>query len=218
MIFRDRAEAGQLLATNLEKFRGEDPVILALPRGGLPIGYEVAKALDAPLDIVLVRKIGTPGSPELAAGAIVDGEKPELILNKDVVKLYNIPDKYIEDRKKQQLKEIERRRELYLAGRPPLKVEGRSVIIVDDGIATGSTIRAAVHALKHKKPKRVVVAVPVAPPDTAKKLEEEADEVICLDMPSPFLSISAFYQDFTQLTDEDVVDTLKEKNGAAGEN
>ncbi|PJB72400.1 MAG: phosphoribosyltransferase [Alphaproteobacteria bacterium CG_4_9_14_3_um_filter_47_13] len=181
MIFEDRQEAGRLLAEKLEKFRDEHPVILALPRGGLSVGLEIAKALDAPLDVVLVRKIGMPGHKELAAGAIVDGDEPELVLNEEIVRLYNIPARYLEDRKKQQLAEIERRRKLYLEGRPPLSVEGKTAIIVDDGIATGSTMRAAVHAIKRRKPKRVVVAVPIAPAETIKKLTQEADEVVCLD-------------------------------------
>jgi putative phosphoribosyl transferase len=148
MLFEDRTEAGKLLAQKLELFRGENPVILALPRGGLPIGYEISKALDAPLDIILVRKIGAPGSPELAIGAVVDGDEPELVLNESVVSLYNSPEKYLEEQKQEQLEEIERRRKLYLADRPPINVEGKTAIIVDDGIATGSTALAAVHALK----------------------------------------------------------------------
>ncbi|GAB4362233.1 MAG: phosphoribosyltransferase [Methylohalobius crimeensis] len=209
MFFTNREEAGRLLAARLEKFRDRNPVILALPRGGLPVGYEIATTLDAPLDIILVRKIGAPGSPELAAGAVVDGDHPELILNQEVISILNIPDDYLEDRKKQQLIEIERRRELYLAGRPPIGVEDRTAIVVDDGVATGSTVRAAVHALKRRKPKQVVIAVPVAPPDTARQLAQEADEVICLDTPDPFYAIGVFYQDFAQLTDEDVIHILK---------
>ncbi|MFC7048696.1 phosphoribosyltransferase [Emcibacter nanhaiensis] len=209
-MFKDRTEAGQILAKQLEKYREKEPVILALPRGGLPIGYEVAKALGAPLDILLVRKIGTPGSPELAAGAVVDGDEPELVLNEDIVKLYDIPGDYIEKHEKQQLAEIERRRALYLEGRPPLDTRAKTVIIVDDGIATGATIRAAVHALKRKNPKRVIVAVPVAPPETVEKLASEADEVICLAMPVPFYAVGAFYQQFDQLTDEDVVTILRQ--------
>ncbi|WP_022947424.1 phosphoribosyltransferase [Methylohalobius crimeensis] len=209
MFFTNREEAGRLLAARLEKFRDRNPVILALPRGGLPVGYEIATTLDAPLDIILVRKIGAPGSPELAAGAVVDGDHPELILNQEVISILNIPDDFLEDRKKQQLIEIERRRELYLAGRPPISVEDRTAIVVDDGVATGSTVRAAVHALKRRKPKQVVIAVPVAPPETARQLAQEADEVICLDTPDPFYAIGVFYQDFAQLTDEDVIHILK---------
>jgi len=213
MIFEDRTEAGKLLAEKLEKFRDEHPVILALPRGGLPIGYEISKALAAPLDIILVRKIGAPGSPELAIGAVVDGDEPELVLNERVVAIYNFPDEYLEEQKQKQLKEIERRRKLYLAGRSPINVEGKTAIIVDDGIATGSTALAAVHALKRKNPKRVVIAVPVAPADTMQKFEQEADEVICLHAPTQFFAIGAFYDNFDQLTDEDVINILNATGG-----
>ncbi|MGV7222649.1 MAG: phosphoribosyltransferase [Nitrospinales bacterium] len=213
MLFEDRTEAGKLLAEKLEKFRDEHPVILALPRGGLPIGYEISKALDAPLDIILVRKIGAPGSPELAIGAVVDGDEPELVLNERVVSLYNSPVDYLEEQKQKQLEEIERRRKLYLAGRPPINVEGKTAIIVDDGIATGSTALAAVHALKRKNPKRVVIAVPVAPADSMQKFEQEADEVICLHNPTPFFAIGAFYNNFNQLTDEDVINILDATDG-----
>lgn len=214
-IFENREEAGRLLAEKLKKFQDSNPVVLALPRGGLPIGSEIAKKLSAPLDVVLVRKIGMPGHEELAAGAIVDGDAPQLVINEEIVRLYNVPKTYLEDCKNKQLAEIERRRKLYQPNRPQLNVEGKTVLIVDDGIATGSTVYAAIHALRRKKPKRIVVAVPVAPADTVKKLGKEADEVICLDTPYPFYAIGAFYEDFSQLTDEDVIGILQERQRKA---
>lgn len=214
MIFNDRKQAGQLLAEKLVRFRNEHPLVLALPRGGLPVGLEIAKALEAPLDVVLVRKIGAPGQEELAAGAIVDGEQPELVLNQEVVEFYDISNEYLEDQKRQQLAEIERRRTQYLEGRAPADIMDKTLIIVDDGIATGASMSAAVRALKRRRPRKVIVAVPVAPGETVTKLEKEADEVICLDMPHAFLAIGNFYQNFAQLTDKDVINILREANSS----
>lgn len=204
VLFKNRAEAGQKLANELIKFRDENPVILALPRGGVPVGYEVARKLRVPLDVLLVRKIGVPMSPELAAGAIVDGEDPQLILNDEIVKLYNIPASYIETRRIQQLAEIERRRKIYCPDHPPVNIEGKTAIIVDDGIATGATIRAAIKGIQKRNPKKLVLAVPVCAPGIIETLRKEADEIICLSTPRPFLAIGEFYSDFTQLDDERV--------------
>lgn len=209
-IFKDRIEAGQKLAKELERFRDEKPVILALPRGGLPIGYEVAKALQAPLDIILVRKIGTPGAPELAVGAVVDGENPELVLNEDVVRIHGVPESYIEQHAKQELGEIERRRKLYRADHPLVDVEGKTAIVVDDGIATGATVRAALKGVRKRNPETLILGVPVAPPETIESLKEEADEVICLEMPPNFRAISMHYGSFPQLQDEEVIDILRQ--------
>jgi putative phosphoribosyl transferase len=208
-LFADRSEAGRRLAERLLRFKNERPVVLALPRGGVPVGFEVAQALDAPLDLVLVRKIGAPFRPELAVGAVVDGGRPETVVNEDLVVERQIPEGYIAEESARQLEEIERRRELYLAGRARAPVEGRTAIVVDDGIATGATMEAALHATRRANPKRLLLATPVAPPDTIARLRSQTDEVVCLATPRLFAAIGAFYQDFQQLSDEEVVDLLR---------
>jgi putative phosphoribosyl transferase len=208
-LFADRSEAGRRLAGRLLRFKDERPVVLALPRGGVPVGFEVARALDAPLDLVLVRKIGAPFQPELAIGAVVDGARAETVLNEEMVREFQIPEDYIAEESARQLKEIERRRELYFAGRTAVPVAGHTAIVVDDGIATGATMEAALHATRRAGPKRLVLATPVAPPDTVERLRPQVDEVICLATPRLFGAIGAFYDDFRQLTDEQVVDLLR---------
>jgi putative phosphoribosyl transferase len=208
-MFRDRADAGRRLAERLLHHREMRPIVLALPRGGVPVGYEVARLLAAPLDVVLVRKIGAPRQPELAAAAIVDGTHPEIVLNEDVVSGLGIPMRYIEEEAVRQQAEIERRRRLYLADRPRLDLHGCTAIIVDDGIATGATIRAALRAVRRSQPRRLVLAAPVAPPDTVSALAAECDELVCLLEPSLFSGISAFYDDFRQLEDAEVIVLLK---------
>jgi putative phosphoribosyl transferase len=160
--------------------------VLALVRGGLPVAFEVAKALAAPLDVVLVRKIGAPSQPELAVGAVVDGAQPEIVSNPEIMAMLGLSQGYVEAEAKRQLAEIERRRAAYLRGRPPVEVRGRTAIVVDDGIATGATTRAALHAVRRRQPSRLVLAVPVAPPDTLERLAADADEIVCLDRPEPF--------------------------------
>jgi putative phosphoribosyl transferase len=208
-LFADRSEAGRRLAERLLRFKDERPVVLALPRGGVPVGFEVAQALDAPLDLVLVRKIGAPFQPELAVGAVVDGGRAETVVNEDLVREFQIPESYIAEESARQLEEIERRRDLYLAGRVRVPVEGHTAIVVDDGIATGATMEAALHATRRANPKRLVLATPVAPPDTIERLRPQADEVVCLAMPRLFGAIGAFYEDFRQVNDEEVVDLLR---------
>lgn len=203
-MFADRADAGRRLAAALARFANQNPCVLALPRGGVPVAVEVAEALHAPLDLVLVRKIGAPFQPELAVGAVVDGSRPELVLNEDLIKLLHVPEEYLADERAAQLQEIERRRRVYLAGRPRIDVAGRTVLIVDDGIATGATIRAALHATRRAGPKRIVLAVPVAPFEALAELRGEADEIVCLETPEDFGAIGSWYVDFHQLTDEDV--------------
>lgn len=218
VLFTDRNEAGRRLGERLSRFKDENPVVLALPRGGVPVGAEVARSLEAPLDLVLVRKIGAPFQPELAIGAVVDGGRPETVLNEDLIRECQIPESYIAKESARQLEEIERRRELYLAGRARVPVEGRTAIVVDDGIATGATMEAALHAMRRAGPKRLVLATPVAPPDTIERLRPQADEVVCLATPSPFAAIGLFYEDFHQLGDDDVVDLLRRarfEDGAA---
>jgi putative phosphoribosyl transferase len=209
-MFEDRTAAGRLLATELARFASERPVVLALPRGGVPIGFEIARALDAPLDLVLVRKIGAPFQPELAVGAVVNGSSPETVLNRDVLEHFQVEDSYIAEASRRQLEEIERRRQLYLAGRPKVEVAGRTAIVVDDGIATGATMEAALRATRRREPRRLVLATPVAPPETIDRLRPEVDEVVCLATPESFGAIGAFYRDFRQLCDEDVIRLLAE--------
>jgi putative phosphoribosyl transferase len=215
MMFRDRRDAGRQLAARLASCRGGDPVVLALPRGGVPIGAEIAKALDAPLDIVLVRKIGVPFQPELALGAIVDGEAPELLIDDQLMTMLAIPERYVEQQRLRQLKEIERRRRLYLEGRPPVAVAGRTAIVVDDGIATGYTMRAALRAIRRRGPARLVLAVPVAPPETIAALAAEVDEIVCLSTPDQFGAIGQFYKDFRQIEDAEVIALLRERSAPA---
>jgi putative phosphoribosyl transferase len=205
MPFRDRAEAGKLLAEALSSYRDQKPIILALPRGGVPIGAEIAAALDAPLDLLLVRKIGAPMQPELAMGAVVDGAEPIIVRNDDVIRLLRIDAATFDAVCQSELAEIERRRQRYLAGRPPLNVKDRVAIVVDDGIATGATIRAGLQATRKRKPKKLVLAAPVAPPETLQELQHEADVVVCLESPHFFGAIGAFYADFSQVSDEEVI-------------
>jgi len=208
--FRYRAEAGRQLAKHLMSLRSRNPVILALPRGGVPVGYEVAKALRAPLDLLLVRKIGAPGHPELGLGAVVDGAHPQVVLNTDLVAELQVPTIYLEAEAERQLKEIERRRKCYLSGRCPIDAEGRTVIVVDDGIATGATVRAALQGLARARPADLVLAVPVAPPDTIEHLRAEAGEVVCLITPEPFYAVGLYYDDFTQTSEAEVITLLHE--------
>jgi putative phosphoribosyl transferase len=196
-VFPDRTEAGRRLAERLRHLKDQRPVVLALPRGGVPVAYEVARVLEAPLDLVLVRKIGAPFQPELAIGAVVDGERPELVLNRDLISEYGIP-------------EIERRRQLYLAGRARAPVRDRTAIVIDDGIATGATMEAALHATRRAGPRRLVLAVPVAPPDTIERLRPQVDEVVCVMVPAFLGAIGSFYRDFRQLRDEDVIGLLEQ--------
>jgi putative phosphoribosyl transferase len=208
-MFRDRTDAGEKLAIRLQHLKQEGPVVIALPRGGVPVAFEVAKALEAPLDIILIRKIGAPGQPELAVGAVTDGDHAEVVINKDIAQATGASADYIERQKEAELKRIEERRARYFTGIPRPDIEGRTVIVIDDGIATGATMRVAVKAFARRGAKRLVVAVPVAPPDTVESLRQEVDEVVCLDVPEFFHAVGAFYRDFTQTKDEDVVDLLE---------
>ena len=210
MPFRDRAEAGGRLAEALSSYRDQKPIILALPRGGVPIGAEIAAALDAPLDLLLVRKIGAPMQPELAMGAVVDGAEPIVVRNDDVIRLLRIDAATFDAVCQSELAEIERRRQRYLGGRPPLDVRDRVAIVVDDGIATGATIRAGLQATRKRTPKKLVLAAPVAPPETLAELQYEADDIVCLESPRFFGAIGAFYADFSQVSDEEVIALLAE--------
>ena len=203
MNFRDRRDAGQRLAGELERYAGRpDVVVLALPRGGVPVAYEVARRLRAPLDVFVVRKLGVPGHEELAMGAIASGGVR--VLNDEVVNALKLTEAEIADIETLERAELERRERLYRGDRPPLDVRGRTVILVDDGLATGASMRAAVAALRRLSPARIVIAVPVAEPSTCDSLTEEADDVVCAVTPVPFVAVGLWYHDFSQTTDEEV--------------
>jgi len=208
--FENRTVAGRALGERLARMKLADPVVLALPRGGVPVGLEVARALHAPLDLLLVRKIGVPWQPELAVGAVMDGGAPVIVVEPRVQAETGIDRQYIEERAQQELKEIERRRAVYLAHRAPEPVAGRTAIVVDDGIATGATMRAALRGLRQRKPARLVLAVPVAPPETIDALRAEVDDVVCLMQPAFFGAIGYFYIDFHQLTDDEVIALMRQ--------
>ncbi len=208
MVFINRSDAGRKLAQELLPYRDRPPVVLALLRGGVPVAAEVAAALDAPLDIVLVRKIGVPAQPELAMGAVVDGGAPIVVRNEDVIRLAGVDEAEFRAVRDRELAEIERRRQLYLGDRVPIDVTGRTAIVIDDGVATGATIRAALRATRIRGPAKLVLAVPVAPTDTLTALREEVDEVVCLEDHMSFGAIGFYYADFRQLSDREVKDIL----------
>jgi putative phosphoribosyl transferase len=206
--FEDRAYAGRLLGQALAKYANRpDVIVLALPRGGVPVGFEAAQAINASLDIMLVRKLGTPGHEELAMGAIASGGIT--VFNAELVSRLHIGPELMEAAIKREQQELERREQAYRGNHPLPVVENRHVILVDDGLATGASMRAAVAALRQRNPASVIVAIPVAPPDTVAMLKEEADEVICLAMPEPFSAVGRWYKDFSQTTDEDVKSLLE---------
>jgi putative phosphoribosyl transferase len=207
--FFDRVDAGRALAERLATLKLAPPLlVLALPRGGVPVGAEVARALHAPLDLVLVRKIGTPWQPELALAAVVEGDPPQIVVDEEVQRSVGGDPRYIEAQAKVELREIARRRQAYLRGRPAVEVEGCTVIVVDDGIATGTTLRAALKALRRRHPAKLVLAVPVAPRDTLQMLSAEVDQVVCLSTPFPFRAVGEHYALFPQLEDSEVVAAL----------
>ncbi len=204
-----------MLGARLAALQLADPVVLALPRGGVPVALEVARALDAPLDLLLVRKIGVPWQPELAVAAVMDGAEPVVVVERHIQAETGVKQEYIEQRAKEELAEIERRRRTYLADRTPVPVAGRTAIVVDDGIATGTTMRAALKGLRRRNPARLVLAVPVAPPDTINELRQEVDDVVCLAQPSFFGAIGYFYRDFHQLSDDEVITLMRQAPLAA---
>ncbi|HUZ90998.1 MAG TPA: phosphoribosyltransferase family protein [Methylocella sp.] len=214
MSFRNRSEAGRKLAARLKHYMDRQPVILALPRGGVPVAAEVAAALNAPLDLILVRKIGVPSQPELAMGAVVDGGSPIVIRNEDVIRLAGVDEAEFQAVCDSELAEIERRRQRYIGDRERVDVKGHLAIVIDDGIATGATTRAALRATRMRQPDKLVLAVPVGPTDTIEAMREEADEVVCLEDYEIFGAIGYFYDDFRQVTDREVIEILARFAGA----
>lgn len=206
-MFEDRRDAGRVLCRLLEHHRGGDVVVLGLPRGGVPVAYEVAIGLGLPLDVFLVRKLGVPGRPELAMGAIAGGDV--VVVNDDVVRGLAVSPGLIRQVAEREGRELRRREAAYRGGRPMVEVAGRTAILVDDGLATGASMRAAIQALRQGRPGRVVVAVPAAPQSTCEELRLEVDEVVCATTPSSFFAVGASYRDFTQTTDDEVRDLLR---------
>lgn len=212
MIFQDRREAGQQLAEALSRYRDRQPVVLAIPRGGVVVGYEVAKALGAPLDVVIPRKLRAPYNPELAIGAVAhDGS---VFLDSPLVSHLDVTDEYLREETARQLEEIQRRMQLYRGDRPAPALEGTTAILVDDGIATGSTMVAALRATRAARPAGLVAAIPVAPAEGVAMLRREADDVICLHTPPMFYAVGQFYMDFAQTDDEEVIALLRQRDEA----
>ena len=214
--FADRTDAGRRLARAVARLRLGAPLVLALPRGGVPVAFEVARRLKAPLDVLIVRKLGAPGNPELAIGAVVDGDHRQVVVDDTVMAMTGASADYVKAETDRQVAEIERRRRAYFGDRQPTVVAGRNVVLVDDGIATGATARVALRALRAAGAARRVLAVPVAPPDMLGALRQEADEVVCLATPSPFLAVGYHYDLFEQTSDEEVTRLLAAARATAG--
>jgi predicted phosphoribosyltransferase len=220
-LLKNRSEAGRLLVAALRPYATEsdltesDLLVLALPRGGVPVAFEVAKAFGAPLDVFLVRKLGVPGHEELALGAVANGGIR--VLNHDVVRLLDIPPKLIDDLAKRETLELNRREAVYRKGLGPLRIEDRALILIDDGLATGSTMLAALRAIRSQKPRQIVAAVPVSPPSACEQLRGEADALICLMTPEPFYGVGQWYEDFSQTNDDEVVELLQAARGWTGD-
>lgn len=210
-MFKDREEAGRELAARLVALGLHDPVVLALPRGGVPVAAEVAKALDAPLDLIIVRKVGAPGNPELAVAAIVDGDPPDIVLNREIVEAYRLDDAELAALVRKERPELDRRRIAYRGDRRAVSISGKTAILVDDGAATGTTMKVAIRAMKHRSPRQIVVALPVAPAETVAELSQEADRVVCLSQPARFRALGFHYLSFPQLSDEEVIATLRDE-------
>lgn len=215
VIFEDRSDAGRQLAAKLGAYAGGDTRVLALPRGGVPVGYEVARALHAPLDVFVVRKIGAPGREELAIGAIASGGVR--VLNEDTIELLGVPAEAVADITAREMLELQRREDAYRGGLPAHDVRDRTVILVDDGLATGASMHAAILALRRRAPKSIVVAVPVAPPDTCAALEPSVDDLVVIAMPQPFRGVGAWYADFSQISDDEVRRLLRGVSAAVGQ-
>jgi putative phosphoribosyl transferase len=215
MVFTDRSDAGRQLAERLLARNETDPVVLALPRGGVPVGFEIARALTAPLDLVLVRKIGAPCDEELAIGAVADGTEPELVTDAELIADLDVPAAYLDAAKSAALREIERRRRLYLGDQAPVSVTDRTAIVVDDGIATGATMLAALRMTRRRKPARILLAVPVVAQPVLRRLRREVDAAVSLHTPADLASVGHFYHRFPQLRDEEVIALLDRARGFA---
>jgi putative phosphoribosyl transferase len=207
--FADRAEAGQLLGERLAQMQLGNPVVLALPRGGVPVAAQIATRLHAPLDVVFVRKLGAPDQPELAVGAVADGSDPLIVLNSEVAAMLDLDQDYIAMTARRELAVIERRRQEWTPLRPPIDAAGHTVIVVDDGVATGMTMQAALRQQARRQPSRLIAAAPVASREAVAMLEREADGVVCLWSPRNFGSVGAFYRSFVQVTDDEVAALLR---------
>lgn len=208
MIFRNRQEAGAMIAEKLMHYADKkDVIVIALPRGGVATGLEIAKRLNRPLDVIIVRKIGFPGQPELAIGAMA--ETGAVVLNEEIISMGGVSKEYIDRESEEKKKEIERRKELYRGGAGIPEVKGKIVILVDDGVATGATMKSAISALKIEKPERIVVALPVASVEAKRSIGAMVDEIICLQAPPDFMAVGAYYEDFSQVTDDEVVEMLR---------
>lgn len=211
-MYRDRAQAGARLLERLPPLDPAETVVIALPRGGAPVAEVIARSLGAPLDLALVRKVGLPGHRELALAAVTDGDNPQITINRDVARHARLTDEEIMELAKPELAEIDRRRALYFGERPRPSVKGKTVLVVDDGIATGSTARAALALLRAQEPARLILAVPVAPVDILSEIDREVDDVICLSSPSPFIAVGAHYLNFDQVDDRTVIEILERAN------
>lgn len=214
--FKDRSEAGRLLADRLVEYKGRRALVLAVPRGGVVVAYEVARALDASLDVIVAHKVGAPGNPEYAIGVVV--ETGDVLLSEEEIRVLGIPRQYIDQEVERQKREIQRRVRLYRQGRPLPDLAGRTVIVVDDGIATGFTLRGALEGIRSRRPRELVLAVPVAPPQAVQMLTPRVDRLVCLATPEPFIAIGLWYREFPQVTDEEVLRylTLARAGVAAG--
>ncbi len=208
-MFANRLEAGRQLGRRLEHLSGRPVMVLGLPRGGVIVAAQIAEALTAPLDVLVVRKLGAPLQPELAIGAVTDGDQPQQIFNDELIHRLSVSREYLDREIQWQLAEVRRRQELYRGGRPAVKILQQTVIVADDGIATGATVRAGIQALRSNRAARIVLAVPVAPLQAVQALRQEVDELLCLQTPASFTAVGAFYGDFRQVTDEEVIDTLQ---------
>jgi len=214
IVYTNREAAGQMLARRLISHAHTNVVVLGIPRGGVPVAKEVADALDAPLDVIVVRKLGAPRQPELGIGAVVDGDHPRAIFSQDIIEHLGVSDEYIEAEIARQLKEVNRRETAYRGGQAKVPINGKTVIVVDDGIATGSSVRAALRGVRRQKPKRLILAIPVAPAESIEALRSDADEIVCLETPEDFFAVGQFYTDFRQVSDDQVKAILSKEQPA----
>jgi len=214
IVYTNREAAGQMLARRLMSYAHTDAVVLGIPRGGVPVAKEVADALGAPLDVIVVRKLGAPGQPELGIGAVVDGDHPRAIFSQYLIEHLGVSDEYIGAEIARQLKEVNRRETAYRGGRAKVPLRGKTVIVVDDGIATGSSVRAALRGVRRQKPKRLILAIPVAPAESIEALRSDADEIVCLETPEDFFAVGQFYSDFRQVSDDQVKAILSKEQPA----